>query len=52
MSASVFESSVLNRLFPTGETGRLFTDSAAIRAIGCAVARAKKIKIARGAHLP
>lgn len=33
MSASVFESPVLNRLFPTGETGRLFTDTAEVRAM-------------------
>jgi 3-carboxy-cis,cis-muconate cycloisomerase len=33
MAASVFDSILFARLFPTGETGRLFADSAAIRAM-------------------
>lgn len=33
MSASVFDSPLYARLFPTGEAGRLFSDSAAIRAM-------------------
>ena len=33
MAASVFDSPLFAQLFPTGETGRLFTDSAAIRAM-------------------
>lgn len=33
MAASVFDSSLFSRLFPTGEAGRLFTDSAEIRAM-------------------
>ena len=33
MAASVFDSPLYAQLFPTGEVGRLFTDSAAIRAM-------------------
>ncbi|MDW3224848.1 MAG: lyase family protein [Paracoccaceae bacterium] len=33
MAASVFDSPLHARLFPTGETGRLFSDSAALRAM-------------------
>ncbi|MTJ04863.1 MAG: adenylosuccinate lyase family protein [Sediminimonas qiaohouensis] len=33
MAASVFDSALFSRLFPTGEAGRLFTDSAEIRAM-------------------
>ncbi|MGZ2256884.1 lyase family protein [Roseobacter sp. A03A-229] len=33
MAASVFDSPLYARLFPTGETGRLFSDSAALRAM-------------------
>ena len=33
MAASVFDSPLYTRLFPTGETGRLFSDTAAIRAM-------------------
>jgi 3-carboxy-cis,cis-muconate cycloisomerase len=33
MSASVFDSPLYAHLFPTGDTGRLFSDSAAIRAM-------------------
>jgi len=33
MAASVFDSPLYAKLFPSGETGRLFTDSAAIRAM-------------------
>lgn len=33
MTASVFDSPLLARLFPTSETGRLFSDTAAIRAM-------------------
>ena len=33
MAASVFDSPLYSKLFPTGETGRLFSDSAAIRAM-------------------
>jgi len=33
MAASVFDSPLFAKLFPTGEAGRLFTDSAAIRAM-------------------
>lgn len=33
MAASVFSSDLYNRLFPVGETGRLFTDSAEVRAM-------------------
>ena len=33
MAASVFESPMLARLFPTGDIGRLFTDTAEIRAM-------------------
>ncbi|MFD3191167.1 lyase family protein [Sedimentitalea sp. HM32M-2] len=33
MAGSVFDSSLYARLFPTGEVGRLFTDSAEIRAM-------------------
>ena len=33
MAASIFDSPLFSKLFPTGETGRLFSDSAAIRAM-------------------
>ena len=33
MAASVFDSPLFAQLFPTGDTGRLFSDSAAIRAM-------------------
>ena len=33
MAASVFDSPLFSHLFPTGETGRLFSDSAAVRAM-------------------
>lgn len=33
MAASVFDSPLFAKLFPTGEAGRLFTDSAALRAM-------------------
>ena len=33
MAASVFDSALFARLFPTGEMGRLFTDTAEIRAM-------------------
>lgn len=33
MAASVFSSELYNRLFPAGEAGRLFTDSAEVRAM-------------------
>ncbi|MGA9254650.1 MAG: lyase family protein [Roseobacter sp.] len=33
MAASVFDSPLYARLFPTGDTGRLFSDSAALRAM-------------------
>jgi 3-carboxy-cis,cis-muconate cycloisomerase len=33
MAGSVFDSSLFSRLFPTGEVGRLFTDSAEVRAM-------------------
>lgn len=33
MAASVFDSPLYTKLFPSGDTGRLFTDSAAIRAM-------------------
>ena len=33
MAASVFDSPLFSRLFPTGDAGRLFSDSAAIRAM-------------------
>ena len=33
MAASVFDSPLYAGLFPTGETGRLFSDSAALRAM-------------------
>ncbi|MFY9212123.1 MAG: lyase family protein [Aestuariivita sp.] len=33
MAASVFDSPLYSRLFPTGEVGRLFTDSAELRAM-------------------
>ena len=33
MAASVFDSLIHSRLFPTGETGRLFSDTAEIRAM-------------------
>ncbi|ABG33391.1 3-carboxy-cis,cis-muconate cycloisomerase [Roseobacter denitrificans] len=33
MAASVFDSPLYSKLFPVGETGRLFSDSAAIRAM-------------------
>lgn len=33
MAASVFDSTLFSRLFPTGEVGRLFTDSAEVRAM-------------------
>lgn len=33
MAGSVFDSTLFAELFPTGDTGRLFTDSAAIRAM-------------------
>ena len=33
MTASPFDSHMLNRLFPTGETGRLFSDTAELRAM-------------------
>lgn len=33
MAASVFDSPLLAKLFPTGDAGRLFTDSAALRAM-------------------
>ncbi|MGC3939268.1 lyase family protein [Roseobacter sp. EG26] len=33
MAASVFDSPLFSQLFPTGETGRLFSDSASIRAM-------------------
>lgn len=33
MAASVFDSALFSRLFPTGEAGRLFTDTAEVRAM-------------------
>ncbi|MCW8843119.1 MAG: adenylosuccinate lyase family protein, partial [Rhodobacteraceae bacterium] len=33
MAASVFDSPHFARLFPTGEAGRLFTDTAEVRAM-------------------
>ena len=33
MAASGFESAILGKLFPTGDVGRLFTDSAEVRAM-------------------
>ncbi|SPJ29146.1 class-II fumarase/aspartase family protein [Falsiruegeria mediterranea] len=33
MAASVFDSALFSRLFPTGEVGRLFTDTAELRAM-------------------
>ena len=48
MAASVFDSALLSRLFPTGDTGRLFTDSAAIRAMLLTEGALARVQGARG----
>lgn len=48
MAASVFDSALYGRLFPTGEVGRLFTDSAEIRAMLLVEGALAKAQSARG----
>ena len=48
MTASLFDSPLHAQLFPTGETGRLFTDSAAIRAMLLVLGALARAQGARG----
>lgn len=48
MAASLFDSVAFSRLFPTGETGRLFTDSAEIRAMLLVEGALARVQGARG----
>ncbi len=48
MAASVFDSLILNRLFPTGETARLFSDTAEIRAMLLVEGALAKVQGAQG----
>lgn len=48
MAASVFDSPAFAQLFPTGEAGRLFTDSAAIRAMMLVEGALAKVQGAQG----
>lgn len=48
MPASVFDSALYGRLFPTGEVGRLFTDTAEIRAMLLVEGALAKAQGARG----
>ena len=48
MAGSVFDSALFSNLFPTGEAGRLFTDSAAIRAMLLVEGALAKVQGAQG----
>lgn len=48
MSASVFDSAIFGELFPVGETGRLFTDSADVRAMLVVEGALARVQGARG----
>ncbi len=48
MAASLFDSAMFSRLFPTGEAGRLFTDSAEIRAMLLVEGALARVQGARG----
>ena len=48
MAASVFDSALYAQLFGTGETGRLFTDSAAVRAMLLVEGALAKVQGAQG----
>lgn len=48
MAGSVFDSAMFARLFPTGEVGRLFTDSAEIRAMLLVEGALARVQGARG----
>lgn len=48
MTGSVFDSALMGRLFPTGEVGRLFTDTAEIRAMLLVEGALAKAQGARG----
>ena len=44
MAASVFSSELYTRLFPVGEAGRLFTDSAEVRALQLVMGTLAKVQ--------
>ncbi len=48
MAASVFDSLIFNRLFPTGETARLFSDTAEVRAMLLVEGALAKVQGAQG----
>jgi 3-carboxy-cis,cis-muconate cycloisomerase len=48
MAGSVFDSALYNQLFPTGEVGRLFTDSAELRAMLLVEGTLAKVQGAQG----
>ncbi|MDU8913882.1 lyase family protein [Aestuariicoccus sp. MJ-SS9] len=48
MTATPFDSAYLNKLFPTGDVGRLFSDSAEIRALMIVEGSLAKVQGARG----
>ncbi|WP_353533161.1 hypothetical protein [Cognatishimia sp. WU-CL00825] len=51
MAASIFESPLLSKRYPTGETGRLFTDAAEVRALLLVAGTLAKVQGKLG-HIP